>query len=297
VLGVIIITTSAWHLYRHLCPFKTSMEKPTRRRAIAALMFPVGAEVGFSSSGAGALGTIVLLGLSSLTAAQVVGTDLAFGLCVTLAASGLHFALGNPDVALLIHLVIGGIAGGLAGSLIAPRVPNRQLRLGLSICLLALGVQFCYQAVVKQTHPYPSPRMPRQKHGSTKEMQARLRHVSITSTESIYVREIPEIVREARKATANIVLGLNEDKEELATQGSEASVPPLRMNIDAKAYSLAMNYDWQSARSPPTVPCGRPRSLPPDCFAFLRRSDSTIQREHKCQRDISSRGTDTSSNE
>jgi uncharacterized protein len=151
VLGVVIITSSAWALYRHFRPFKTNAERPARPRAIAALMFPIGAEVGFSSSGAGALGTLVLLGLSSLTAAQVVGTDLAFGLCVALLGSGLHFAGGNLDTALLTRLIIGGIAGGLAGSLIAPRVPNRQLRLALSICLLALGVQFCYHAVVKPT--------------------------------------------------------------------------------------------------------------------------------------------------
>jgi uncharacterized membrane protein YfcA len=154
-LGLIIITTSTWHLYRYFRPFKARMEKPTRPRTIAALMFPIGAEVGFSSSGAGALGTIVLLGLSSLTAAQVVGTDLAFGLCVAFAGSGLHFAKGNLDTALLTHLVIGGVAGGLAGSLLAPRVPNRQLRLALSICLLALGIRFCYQAVVKQTASRP----------------------------------------------------------------------------------------------------------------------------------------------
>jgi len=150
VLGVIIITTSGWHLYRHFRPFKISTEKPARSRTIAALMFPIGAEVGFSSSGAGALGTIVLLGLSSLTAAQVVGTDLAFGLCIALAGSSMHIASGNLDSALLTRLILGGIAGGLAGSLVAPRVPNRQLRLALSICLFALGVQFCYQAVVKQ---------------------------------------------------------------------------------------------------------------------------------------------------
>jgi uncharacterized protein len=157
VLGVIIVTSSAWHLYRYFRPFAPGANKPTRIRAIAALMFPIGAEVGFSSSGAGALGTIVLLGLSSLTAAQVVGTDLAFGFCVALAGSGMHLAGGNLDTALLTHLVIGGIAGGLAGSAVAPRVPNRQLRFALSICLLALGLQFCYQAFVKQNASHVVP--------------------------------------------------------------------------------------------------------------------------------------------
>lgn len=151
VLGAIIVTSSAWHLYRYFRPFAANTHKPTRIRAIAALMFPIGAEVGFSSSGAGALGTVVLLGLSSLTAAQVVGTDLAFGFCVSLAGSGIHLASGHLDTALLTRLVIGGIAGGLVGSLIAPRVPNRQLRFALSVCLLALGLQFFYQAFVKQS--------------------------------------------------------------------------------------------------------------------------------------------------
>jgi uncharacterized membrane protein YfcA len=147
---MIIVTSSAWHLYRYFRPFAPGLSRPTRIRTIAALMFPIGAEVGFSSSGAGALGTLVLLGLSSLKAAEVVGTDLAFGFCVALAGSGIHLASGHLDTALLTRLILGGIAGGLAGSLVAPRVPNRQLRLALSVCLLALGLQFCYQAFVKQ---------------------------------------------------------------------------------------------------------------------------------------------------
>jgi uncharacterized membrane protein YfcA len=61
------------------------------------------------------------------------------------------------DSALLAHLIVGGIAGGLAGSLLAPRVPNRQLRFALSICLLALGLQFCYQAFVRQNASRAAP--------------------------------------------------------------------------------------------------------------------------------------------
>jgi hypothetical protein len=50
-------------------------------------MLPIGAEVGFSSAGAGALGPLVLLEITSLTPAQVVGTDLSFGLCLSLVGS------------------------------------------------------------------------------------------------------------------------------------------------------------------------------------------------------------------
>ena len=120
------------------------------RRAIAALMFPIAAEVGFASSGAGAMGTLVLMGLSSLDAAKVVGTDLAFAFCMTLTGSGIHFASGFFDTALLLRLTIGGVAGALAGSMVAPRVPSRQLRLALSVCLVLLGLGFCYRAFAQE---------------------------------------------------------------------------------------------------------------------------------------------------
>ena len=54
-------------------------------------MFPVGAEVGFSSAGAGALGSAALLSLTPLLPAQVVGTDIAFGFVVSLIGSGAHW--------------------------------------------------------------------------------------------------------------------------------------------------------------------------------------------------------------
>jgi uncharacterized membrane protein YfcA len=144
-LGLIIVFTSSWHLYRHFRPVVIA-SRHNRPRWIAAVMLPIGAEVGFSSSGAGALGTIALLGLSDLPALQVVGTDLAFGLCLSVVGSGLHMFGGSFDGALLTRLVAGGILGAMVGSGLAPRVPNRQLRLALSAWLLILGVQFCYQA-------------------------------------------------------------------------------------------------------------------------------------------------------
>lgn len=157
VLGLIIIVSSGWHLYRHFRPVDRDAFQTNRPRSLAAFMLPVGLEVGFSSSGAGALGTIALLGLTSLTAAQVVGTDLAFGFCVSLVGSSMHGLNGGHDSALLIKLVCGGVVGALAGSLLAPRLPNRQLRLALSAWLLILGLQFCYKAVTSEVGSEPVP--------------------------------------------------------------------------------------------------------------------------------------------
>src|SRR5208282_801499 len=96
---------------------------------IAALMFPVGAEVGFSSSGAGALGTVILLSLTTLPASVVVGTDLVFGFAVAVIGSGIHFLGGSGDPTLLMKLVIGGVLGAIVGVSISPRIPQKHLRL------------------------------------------------------------------------------------------------------------------------------------------------------------------------
>ncbi len=146
-LGSIIVITSGWHLYKSFRGKNVPNTQRNHPKWLAILMLPIGAEVGFSSSGAGALGTIALLGLTTLSATQVVGTDLAFGLCLSLIGGGLHLLSQNLDTALLLKLLIGGLFGAIAGSALAPRLPNRKLRLVLTTWLLMIGVQFCYQAV------------------------------------------------------------------------------------------------------------------------------------------------------
>ncbi|MGB6191747.1 MAG: sulfite exporter TauE/SafE family protein [Terracidiphilus sp.] len=145
-LGLMIVLSSAWHIYRHFRPAarERSADRP---RWLAAMMLPIGAEVGFSSSGAGALGTLALLGLTPLEVPRVVGTDLCFGLCLALIGGGLHLSQGGVDATLLTHLILGGVAGALVGTGIAPRIPARAMRLALSVWLLALGMQLCWQGV------------------------------------------------------------------------------------------------------------------------------------------------------
>ncbi len=145
-LGAIIIFTSGWHLWRHFRPAGIARPSASPSKWIVAIMFPIGAEVGFSSSGAGALGTVSLLSLTSLTATQVVGTDLAFGLAIALVGTGVHMIGGSYDSLLLTKLGIGGVIGGIIGSGVAPKIPNRQLRFALSLWLMVIGMQFCYRA-------------------------------------------------------------------------------------------------------------------------------------------------------
>src|SRR5271169_4521729 len=74
-LGSTIVIIAAFNLY---WVFLRPNHKPARdySRWLPLITLPIGAEVGFSSAGAGALGSLALLIITPLTAAQVVGTDL-----------------------------------------------------------------------------------------------------------------------------------------------------------------------------------------------------------------------------
>jgi hypothetical protein len=58
----------------------------------------------------------------------------------------LHLASGGFDAGLLARLIVGGILGAVAGSTIAPRIPPRTMRLALSVWLLTIGIELCWQA-------------------------------------------------------------------------------------------------------------------------------------------------------
>ncbi|HTY84654.1 MAG TPA: sulfite exporter TauE/SafE family protein [Silvibacterium sp.] len=142
LLGAILVGTAAWQIVYSFRPMKQNPDARDRSRLLPWLMLPVGAEVGFSSAGAGALGSAALLGLTPLAPAQVVGTDIAFGFILSLIGSGAHWFSRNADSGLLLHLITGGAVGALSGVMLSTRIPRRPLRLALWIWLLILGGQF-----------------------------------------------------------------------------------------------------------------------------------------------------------
>jgi uncharacterized membrane protein YfcA len=145
VLGSMIVGTAVLHLWRVFRPSPRRTDKD-HSRWLPWIAAPIGAEVGFSSAGAGALGSLVLLGLTPLSAAEVIGTDLCFGLGVSAIGSLIQVSAGNYDGALLLKLVAGGIAGALTGSALAGRVAQRPLRIGLLLVLIVLGCQLAFHA-------------------------------------------------------------------------------------------------------------------------------------------------------
>jgi hypothetical protein len=145
-LGSTIVLMAALNLYR-LWLRPTQQPVRDRSRWLPLITLPIGAEVGFSSAGAGALGSLVLLAITPLTAAQVVGTDLFFGLCVSLVGSGFQLTAGNYDALILTRLIIGGLLGAVAGTYLAAVAPQRAFRMALSLWLISLGIQLCWTGV------------------------------------------------------------------------------------------------------------------------------------------------------
>lgn len=145
-LGVVLVLTALWQIFFSFRPTRQRPEQRDRAHLLPWLMLPVGAEVGFSSAGAGALGSAALLSLTSLAPAQVVGTDIAFGFLTSSLGSGAHWAAGAMNAPLLMHLVAGGVVGAITGTMMAGSIPKRPLRFALWVWLLVIGGIFLYHS-------------------------------------------------------------------------------------------------------------------------------------------------------
>ncbi len=60
---------------------------------------------------------------------------------------GIHAALGDLNIGVLIRLLIGGAAGALAGGMLASRLPSKKLRLVLCVALVLLGGNLCWKGI------------------------------------------------------------------------------------------------------------------------------------------------------
>jgi uncharacterized membrane protein YfcA len=143
LLGVSIVVAALLNIYRLLTP--PSARGAARPKLLALLMLPVGAETGFSSAGSGALGSLALLGLTQLSAAEVVGTGVFFGLMISVVGGGIQILSGHFVAATLIKLLIGGVIGAFAGTTLALKIPSKPLKWGLAVWLAALGVQLFFK--------------------------------------------------------------------------------------------------------------------------------------------------------
>ncbi|HTQ53525.1 MAG TPA: sulfite exporter TauE/SafE family protein [Bryobacteraceae bacterium] len=145
-IGVLVATMAAYNLVRTLRRSAHHRSLVDRSGWLLPIGLFIGGEVGFSSAGAGALGSIALLNLTALPPASVVGTDVVFGLVCSVVGGGFHMSAGHFESAILTHLLIGGVVGALIGANLLSVLPSRPLRVALSAWLTCMGVQLCWQA-------------------------------------------------------------------------------------------------------------------------------------------------------
>jgi uncharacterized protein len=146
ILGTTIAAMALYSLYRTMHKHKV-LKRDERAAWLPLIGLGIGTEVGFSSAGAGALGSLALLNLTLLTPAQVVGTDMLFGLAVSVVGGGWNLTAGHYAADLLWKLITGGIAGVLIGANLSAVFPARPLRVALSVWLSFIGLQLAWRGV------------------------------------------------------------------------------------------------------------------------------------------------------
>lgn len=149
-LAVALLATAGSLLFRKaLTAAARQHEQGWQVRHAAGLTVAVGAVLGvlvtLTSVGAGALGTIALMLLyPRLRTAEVVGTDIAHAVPLTLIAGGAHALLGTVDYRMLGLLLAGSIPGILLGSYGGNLFSERHLRFALAAVLAAVGLKLIY---------------------------------------------------------------------------------------------------------------------------------------------------------
>lgn len=149
-LGMMLMVTASSILLagriRHISGAHTPLRRYISKHQSLCVLC-TGAALGMcvtlSSVGAGAFGAAVLILLyPTLRMVQVVGTDIAHAVPLTLVAGLGHWSLGNVDFLLLGALVAGSAPAIWLGARLANRIPETMLRPALALLLMGLGIRF-----------------------------------------------------------------------------------------------------------------------------------------------------------
>jgi uncharacterized protein len=141
LLGILLAASSSVTFIRRV---QNPSFAGKNHRWLPWLALPIGVESGFSSAGAGALGTVLLLNYSEMTPGQVVGTDLLFGLVLAVIGSAFHWTFGSINSPVLVELLAGGVPGVVAGCLLARKVPANKLKTAVAMVAIFAGLQLVW---------------------------------------------------------------------------------------------------------------------------------------------------------
>jgi uncharacterized protein len=144
-LGFVLILAAIATLFKVLFDHKI---KPNRWQTAPfekkkGLLITIGAVLGFlvglTSIGSGSLYAIALMYLFNMSAAKLVGTDIAHAFLLATVAGVLHAGLGNVNYPLTINLLMGSIPGVLLGSTLSAKAPMKITRTVIASLILISG--------------------------------------------------------------------------------------------------------------------------------------------------------------
>ena len=147
MLGAVLLVTSATLLFRsQIVEFLSRRVTTSNEGLVAVLTVLTGLVLGIlvttTSVGAGAIGVTALLVLyPRLPTLRIVGSDIAHAVPLTLISGLGHLYMGDVDLGLLVTLLLGSVPGIILGSLLAPRLPERALRMLLALILVLVSLK------------------------------------------------------------------------------------------------------------------------------------------------------------
>lgn len=144
-LGYVLILAAIATLFKTLFDHKI---KPNRWQTAPieekrGLLIAIGAVLGFivgiTSIGSGSMYAIALMYLFNMSAARLVGTDIAHAFFLATLGGVLHAGLGNVNFGLAINLLMGSVPGVLLGSILTAKAPTKLTRTIISVLIMISG--------------------------------------------------------------------------------------------------------------------------------------------------------------
>jgi uncharacterized protein len=149
-LGAALLVGAAAMVLRYVLDRRAGNERRAAVAGITCRPLPTvciglvgGLIVGMTSVGSGSLMIVLLLFLyPTLSAGQLVGTDLTQAVPLTLAAALGALAFGHVEFAVTTSIVIGSVPAVLLGSLLSARAPDRYIRPVITFVIFASGLKY-----------------------------------------------------------------------------------------------------------------------------------------------------------
>lgn len=148
-LGGMLILTSGVILFRRRLRGLSGAGQGIIHQHVKTITLATGIVLGvlvtLSSVGAAAIATAVLMLLyPKMRGLDIVGTNLAHAVPLTLLAGLGHLYLGNVDLVLLGCLLLGSLPAIVLGTRLASRIPEALMQPVLASTLLGLGIKFAF---------------------------------------------------------------------------------------------------------------------------------------------------------